>query len=59
LVARVIALTVNDPNIATAFGSYAAAKSVYFRFIAKGHPVEFPAGTLVEVELAEGSKTSD
>jgi len=52
LVARVIALTVNSRNVATAFGAYAFAKSIYFRFLARGHAVTFPRDTLVQVQLA-------
>lgn len=53
LVARVIALTVNDRNTAVGFGAYAFAKSVYFRWLQRGHQVTFPRDTLVEVELTE------
>jgi hypothetical protein len=52
LVARVIALTVNNRNVATGFGAYAFAKSIYFRFLTRGHQVVFPADTLVEVQLS-------
>jgi hypothetical protein len=52
LVARILALTVNDRNVATGFAAYATAKSVYFRFIARGHAVTFPRDTLVQVQLA-------
>jgi hypothetical protein len=52
LVARVIALTVNSRNVATGFGAYAFAKSIYFRFLTRGHQVAFPADTLVEVQLS-------
>lgn len=53
LVARVIALTVNDRNTAVGFGAYAFAKSIYFRWLQRGHDVTFPRDTLVEVELTE------
>jgi hypothetical protein len=52
LVARVIALTLNDRNTATGFAAYAFAKSIYFRFLARGHAVAFPKDTLVRVQLA-------
>jgi hypothetical protein len=52
LIARVIALTVSDSNVATGFGAYAFAKSIYFRFLIRGHPVAFPQDTLVEVQLS-------
>ena len=51
LVARVIALTVNDRNVATGFGAYAFAKSIYFRFLTRGHAVTFPRDTLIDVQL--------
>jgi hypothetical protein len=50
LVARFIAFS-NNKNIATGFGTYALAKSVYFRYIDRGHQVTFPRDTEVEVEL--------
>jgi hypothetical protein len=52
LVARVIALTVNSRNVASGFGAYAFAKSIYFRFLTRGHQVAFPTDTLVEVQLS-------
>jgi hypothetical protein len=53
IAARVIALTLNDRRVAIGFGSFSLAKSVYFRFIARGHPVMFPKDTLVEVVLSK------
>jgi hypothetical protein len=52
IVARVLALTVNDRNVATGFAVYATAKSIYFRFLTRGHAVTFPKDTLVQVQLA-------
>ncbi len=52
LVARVIALTVTSRNIATGFGAYAFAQSIYFRFLIRGHEVTFPKDTQVEVTLS-------
>ncbi len=51
LLARVIALTVNDRNVATGFGAYAFAKSIYFRFLVRGQPVAFGKNTPLEVQL--------
>ncbi|WP_263418325.1 hypothetical protein [Terriglobus albidus] len=51
VVARVVALTVNDRNVATGFGVYAFAKSIYFRFLSQGHSVEFPRNTQVELKV--------
>lgn len=52
LVARVIALTASNANVATGFGAYAFAKSIYFRFLTRGHEVTFPKDTQVEVQLS-------
>jgi hypothetical protein len=51
IVARVIALTVTSANIATGFGAYAFAQSIYFRFLTRGHEVTFAKDTQVEVAL--------
>ena len=56
LVARFIAFS-NNKDIATGFGMYALAKSVYFRYIDRGHQVTFPRDTEVEVQLI--SRTTD
>jgi hypothetical protein len=52
LAARVVALTVNDKNVATGFAVYAFAKSIYFRYLTKGHQVSFPKDTMIEVQLS-------
>lgn len=54
IVARLIALS-NNKGIATGFGMYALAKSVYFRYIDRGHQVTFPRDTEVEVQLTAHS----
>lgn len=51
LIARIVALTANNRAVATSFGGYAFAKSIYFRFLTRGHEVTFPKDTLVEVQL--------
>lgn len=56
LIARFIAFS-NNKNVATGFGTYALAKSVYFRYIDRGHQVTFPRDTEVEVQLV--SRTTD
>jgi hypothetical protein len=48
LVARVIALTVNNRKVALGFGAYAFAKSIYFRFLVRRHEVTFPKDAQVE-----------
>ncbi len=50
LVARLVALS-NSKSVATGFGAYALAKSVYFRYLDRGHQVTFPRDTEVEVQL--------
>lgn len=50
LVARLIAFS-NNKDVATGFGVYALAKSVYFRYLDRGHQVTFPRDTEVEVQL--------
>lgn len=52
IVARVIALTVTSANIATGFGAYAVAQSIYFRFLTRGHEVTFTKDTQIEVALS-------
>ncbi len=51
IVARILALTVNDRNVSTGFATYALAKSIYFRFLTRGHAVAFPKDTLIQVQL--------
>ena len=53
LLARGITLGVGSTNVATGFGVYAFTKSIYFRFITRGHAVTFPKDTEVEVQLAQ------
>ena len=53
LVARVVSAAASSPNVAAGFGAYGFAKSVYFRFLRRGHPVTFPKDTEVEVEFSE------
>jgi hypothetical protein len=50
LIARFIAFS-NNKDIATGFGMYALAKSIYFRYIDRGHQVTFPRDTEVEIQL--------
>ncbi len=51
-VARFVALGAASPNVTLGFGAYGFVKSVYYRFIARGHAVKFPKDTLVEVQLS-------
>ncbi len=52
-IARFVTLGVSSPNVSAGFGMYGLAKSVYYRFVAKGQAVTFPKDTLVEVELSD------
>jgi hypothetical protein len=52
LVARVLAFTVKNPNVASGFGAYGFGKSIYFRFLTAGNQVSFPKDTEVEVQLS-------
>ncbi len=52
LVARVVSAAASSPNVAAGFGMYGFAKSVYFRFLTRGHAVTFPKDTQVEVEFS-------
>lgn len=50
LIARFVAFS-NNKNVGLGFGMYALAKSVYFRYLDRGHQVTFPRDTEVEVQL--------
>ncbi len=52
IVAPIASLASGSRNVATGFGAYALAKSIYFRFVARGHAVTFPADTPLEVQLS-------
>jgi hypothetical protein len=52
LIARVIALADADRNVALGFGAFAFAKSIYFRFLMRGHEVTFARDTQLEVTLS-------
>lgn len=59
LVARFVALA-NNKNVVAGFGVYALAKSVYFRYIDRGHEVTFPRDTEVEIRLvSRGDQPAD
>jgi hypothetical protein len=52
LVARIVAVTVSSRNVALGFGAYAFAKSIYFRFIIRGHEVTFARDTQLEITFS-------
>ena len=51
IVARVVSLTADNAAVAGGFGAYSFAKSIYFRWIARGQPVAFAQDTPLEVQL--------
>lgn len=53
LVARVVTMAASNRGLAQGFAYFALSKSVYKRWIAKGHEVSFPKNTRLEIELAE------
>lgn len=53
IIARVLAVTLADRNMARGFAYYALGKSLYQRWIAKGHEVSFPKDTRLEIQLNE------
>jgi hypothetical protein len=56
LIARFVALS-NNKNVAMGFGMYGLAKSVYFRYLDRGHQVTFPRDTEVEVQLVSRAES--
>jgi hypothetical protein len=53
LIARVIGLAAASPRVSAPFAYFALSKSIYKRWIAKGHEVEFPRDTRLEIDLAQ------
>jgi hypothetical protein len=53
IVIRVVTMTTTNHNLAAGFAYFALAKSVYHRWIAKGHEVDFPKNTRLEIDLGE------
>ena len=51
LAARVYSFAAKDHDVAMGFAWFALSKSIYRRWIAKGHETVFPRDTLIEVEL--------
>lgn len=51
LVARVAAIAAANPYVARSFAFFALSKSIYSRWIEKGHEIEFPKDTRLEVTL--------
>ena len=53
VVARVVGMAASDRNVAAGFAYYGLAKSIYRRWIARGHNVTFSRDTRMEIELSE------
>lgn len=53
LISRVVSLSTRDTNVIQGFAYYALAKSVYYRFVAKGHDTTFDHDTEIQVSLSE------
>jgi hypothetical protein len=53
LVARVVTMAASNRGLAQGFAYFAVSKSIYKRWIAKGHKVSFPKDTRLEIELSE------
>jgi hypothetical protein len=51
--ARVAAMAAANPAVGRGFAYFALSKSIYFRWIAKGHEIQFPKNTRVEILLNE------
>ncbi|MGI8771544.1 MAG: hypothetical protein ACR2JE_08905 [Acidobacteriaceae bacterium] len=53
IVARVVGMAVSDRHVGAGFAYYGLAKSIYRRWIARGHNVTFGRDTRMEIELTE------
>jgi hypothetical protein len=50
--ARVITMATASRNASTGFAAFATVKSIYRRYIARGHEVSFPANTELSIDLS-------
>jgi hypothetical protein len=53
VVARIATMAASNRGLAEGFAYFALSKSIYKRWIAKGHEVTFPKDTRLEIELSE------
>jgi hypothetical protein len=51
--ARIVSLAATSRNVSTGFAAFATAKSIYRRYIARGHQVSFPANTELSIDLSK------
>lgn len=52
IVARVVSMAAASRNVSTGFAAFATAKSIYRRYIARGHEVSFPTNTELAIDLS-------
>jgi hypothetical protein len=50
-VARVAAMASANAAVGRGFAYFALSKSIYYRWIARGHEVQFPKDTQIEILL--------
>jgi hypothetical protein len=50
--ARILTIATASRNASTGFAAFATAKSIYRRYIARGHEVSFPTNTELSIELS-------
>jgi hypothetical protein len=53
IVVRIVTMATANRDLASGFAYFALSKSVYRRWIAKGHEVDFPKDTRLEIDLSE------
>lgn len=53
LFARVVTMATASRNASTGFAAFATAKSIYRRYIARGHEISFPANTELAIDLSK------
>jgi hypothetical protein len=53
LAARIVTMATASRNASTGFAAFAFGKSIYRRYIARGHQVSFPANTELSIDLSK------
>jgi hypothetical protein len=53
LLARIVTMAATNRSVAEGFAYYALTRSIYKRWIAKGHEISFPKDTRLEIKLSE------
>lgn len=49
--ARIAAMAAANPAVGRGFAYYALSKSIYYRWIARGHEIDFPKDTRIQIQL--------